>query len=325
MNDTVNSDVVQAEELSINTPAVAEMMRNDKEIRAMKPEMAEQAAIDKINSTENESEEAAPTPKKDDSNLQKKGKLSAEERISEVTRARREAEKRADTAEQRLKELEGSKVNNESEQVETKVNSTPEVKLVLEKFSKEKPNLETYTGSLADFQEELVDWKLEKREWDTQQKHIEQQIKAEGKKVENDYTNRENAYKLVNAEFEGLINPRFQQDFVDKIASPAALGFIIESKVGPEILFELASDEAKLAGFKAMTPVKQVAYISKLEARFEDVTTENTATNNGNRKGSPVVSKVRPPDTRLPKSSGVVRKELPANPSFSEYQAWRKK
>ena len=157
----MNSDVVQAEELSINTPAVAEMMRNDKEIRAMKPEMAEQAAIDKINSTENESEEAAPTPKKDDSNLQKKGKLSAEERISEVTRARREAEKRADTAEQRLKELEGSKVNNESEQVETKVNSTPEVKLVLEKFSKEKPNLETYTGSLADFQEELVDWKLE--------------------------------------------------------------------------------------------------------------------------------------------------------------------
>jgi len=319
MNDTtVNSDqVVEAEDLSMNSPEVAVIMLNDKEIRKMKPEEAQQAAIDKH--MENKSEEAAPTPKKEDSNLQKRGKLSAEERISEVTRARREAESRADAAEQRLKELE-SQTTNVKKESKVEESEAPKVQpVVLEKFNKPKPNLDTWQGSLAEFTEEITDWKLEKKDWDNQQKVLATQMEAQSQKIRDNFTDRENAVKQQLSDYDDIITMKFQKDFVDNVASPAALGYIIESDVGPEILYEIANDEAKLAGFKAMTPAKQVGYLGRLESKFEDKP-EKTAT-----KPDRNISKMVPPDKKLPKGNAVLGASLPENPTFAQYQEWRRK
>ena len=309
------SDSVQAMSME-----VANAIVKDPEIRKMSPGTEEYtAAVERL--TENTAKAPASQAKseskdlsgEEDSDKKKSSKTGLERRFSELTGERDEARRKAADLETRLAALEQSK--SESSKPVEKVS---EPTFIGESFSVTKPDVGNYE-TYSDYQEALVDWKLEKKEFDIEQKKVVAEAEKMQKSVVTSWDSKEAATKDRVEGYDQLVDGEFIKSFTTKVASKEAMQYLLESDNGPDLLYELAEDEAKLAGFKSMSVVKQVAYLSRLEAKYES---ESDSKDTHNK---PTVSKAPAPPKSIPKGKTVVAKDISQGvSSFADYQEWRK-
>jgi hypothetical protein len=223
---------------------------------------------------------------------EKKQNPKLEKRFSELTRQRKEAEAK-------VKELEDRLAARES--IREPI-SAPE--------NNQKPKPDDFKDAF-EYAESLAQWSAEqalaKREQEIKQKEVE--------------AKRETVIKTWQQKLETTIAEL--PDYEEMVASSTVSvndtirDAILESDVGPRILYELASDDEMAEKLSTMTTASALKLIGKLEAKFEK--TEEPA--KAEKKTVAAKSKAPEPIRPLRSTGGVA--EVGIDGSDMSYQQWK--
>ena len=223
---------------------------------------------------------------------EKKQNPKLEKRFSELTKQRKEAEAK-------IKELEGQLAAKESFRA-------PNQELEINR----KPTPDDFKDAF-EYAEALADWSAEqalaRREKEVKQKEVE--------------AKRETVIKTWQQKLETTIAEL--PDYEEMVASSTVTvndtvrDAILESDVGPRILYELASDDEMAEKLSTMTTAGALKLIGKLEAKFEK--TEEPV--KAEKKTVAAKSKAPEPIRPLRSTSGVADVGMDGNDM--SYQQWK--
>lgn len=201
----------------------------------------------------------------------KKPNPKLEKRFSELTRQRKEAEAKAEAEkqarielEERLAALEGQKASQQAPQ------------------SNEKPRPEQFTDAF-EYAEELAKWSAEQAVLRREQEEAQKKVEEQKQQVFKTWNERLEAAKAELPDYEDMVASS------NVTVNDTVRDAILESDVGPRILYELASDDGLAESLSKMTTAGALKLIGKLEARFE-AKAEEPATQ------KPVVKKSNAPE-----------------------------
>lgn len=95
----------------------------------------------------------------------------------------------------------------------------------------------------------------------------EQQTQAQQgtEKVAKDWGERETAFQAATKDYEAVVGP-FVDDELQSFSKPARMA-IVESEVGPALLYHLAQNPDEADRIAKLSPVRQAAELGKLEAK----------------------------------------------------------
>jgi hypothetical protein len=230
---------------------------------------------------------------------EKKQNPKLEKRFSELTKARKEAEaqvaeerKARESLEARLAALEGNRAPNQA----------PE--------SNQKPSPDSYKDAF-EYAEALAQWSAEnalaKREQEVKQKEVE----AKRATVIQTWQQKLEATKAELPDYEVMVSSSSMS------VNDTVRDAIVESDVGPRILYELASNDELAEKLSNMTTAGALKLIGKLEAQFEK--TEEPA--KAEKKTVAAKSKAPEPIRPLRSTGGVA--DVGTDGSDMSYQQWK--
>lgn len=230
---------------------------------------------------------------------EKKQNPKLEKRFSELTKARKEAEAQAteertkrEGLEARLAALESIKAPNQA----------PE--------SNREPQPDDYKDAF-EYAKELSKWSAEqallKREQEVKQKEVE----AKREKVISTWQQKLEATKAELPDYEVMVASSTVS------VNDTVRDAILESDVGPRILYELASDDELAEKLTGLTTAGALKLIGKLEAQFE----KTDAPAKAEKKTVAAKSKAPEPIRPLKSTSGVADVGMDGNDM--SYQQWK--
>ena len=223
---------------------------------------------------------------------EKKQNPKLEKRFSELTKARKEAEARNVELEKRLAALE----SNRPAQAETEGNRKPTPDDFKDAFE--------YAEALADWSAENA---LARREQEVKQKEVE----AKRETVIQTWQQKLEATKAELPDYEVMVASS------DVKVNDTVRDAILESDVGPRILYELASDDELAEKLTGLTTAGALKLIGKLEAQFE----KTDAPAKAEKKTVAAKSKAPEPIRPLKSTSGVADVGMDGNDM--SYQQWK--
>ena len=230
-----------------------------------------------------------------------------EKRFSELTKARKQAEENAAKAQAEKEQLEARLREYEDRQAPQQVDENP-------------VGREPSPGQFDDafeYAKALAEWSAEKALYDRDQQEANRRVEEERQKVLKTWSEKLEKAKPTLADFDDVI------ESTQVVVSNEVRDAIIESDVGPEILYHLASlDGEEAEKFQALSVSKALREIGKLEARFEkQEAAEETAV-----RSKPVVQKSKAPAPLSPlKATGSAMESLIGsdNEFHGSFQAWK--
>lgn len=184
-------------------------------------------------------------------------KQTAQERIDEVTRARREAERRADDLQKRLEALEQRALQEAPPKEETPESAKSETR------GPPKPDDFEFGELDSAYIAAVVDYQTEKRWEELRQRDVAERQQA-----------------AVRAKFEQQIATGREKypDFDEKVVrgaeerawplSETLAVLLVESEVGEDIAYHLATNLDEAVRVDRLAPVEQARYFGRLEAKF---------------------------------------------------------
>jgi len=231
-----------------------------------------------------ETEERKPNPK-------------LEKRFSELTKARKAAEEQAaqeraarEALEARLQALEGQQSNKKTNEVNTK------------------PQPDDYADAFR-YAEALAEWSANEAVARREQEIKQQAEQAKQQEVMKTWQQKLDATKAELPDYEDMVASS------TVAVSDAVRDAILESDVGPRILYELASDDELGAKIANLSTAQALKMIGKLEAKFE-VQAEEPA------KSKPVAVKSNAPKPINP-IRGTGSQSVYTDGEQIDYQAWK--
>lgn len=196
-----------------------------------------------------------------------KAKKSVSERIGELTKARRDAEARADKAERDLAALRKGKANGQDD---TAGELTAEGE---EDTAVKRPEAKDYQYGEIDpeFIEALADWKVEQKLNERDKKANDTRLHEADRALAQEFV--QNIGKVYDAG-----KKLFPKDFQTKVIDGANKGqwdlttetalLISKSKVGAQIAYHLATNHGVAAEIAKLDPLDQARRVGRLEARY---------------------------------------------------------
>lgn len=292
-----------AEEFYANKLGLAEQAPIEAEVETPKEEVAtteptEQAEVEsEPETTETETkatEEKKPNPK-------------LEKRFSELTKQREEARKEAarerearEALESRIAELEGKA---EPKPVEENVKPQP-----------------SQFNDAFEYAEALAEWSAEQAILNREKQDAERKAQEERQKLAESWKQREATIKADLPDYDEMIASAADVQVNDVIRDA-----IVESDVGPRILYHLAENPELVDVLNSSSPVKALREIGKLEAKFEaKAVTKEVPKSEAEQKPQVARSKAPAPITPIKTSSVVADVGVDTNGEFhGTYQQWR--
>ena len=223
---------------------------------------------------------------------EKKQNPKLEKRFSELTKQRKEAEARAEELERRLAAIESKQAPIQA----------PE--------SNQKPSPDSYKDAF-EYAEALAQWSAEqalaKRELEVKQKEFE----VQKQKVIQTWQQKLEATIAELPDYEDMVASS------DVKVNDTVRDAILESDVGPRILYELASDDDIAEKLSTMSTASALKLIGKLEAKFEKADAPVKA----EKKTVAAKSKAPEPIRPLRSTGGVADVGMDGNDM--SYQQWK--
>lgn len=270
---------------------------------ASEPSPTAAETVDQESSSEPAAEEGQSEPKLADEEAtgteEKKQNPKLEKRFSELTKARKEAEAKAETERQAREELEKRLAALEGQQAPQR-----------EPESNQKPSPEDFKDAF-EYAEALAEWSAEqalvRREQEIKQKEAETQKQ----KVIQTWQQKLEATKAELPDYDVMVASSSVK------VNDTIRDAILESDVGPRILYELASDDQIAEKLSTMTTASALKLIGKLEAQFEK--TEQPA--KAEKKTVAAKSNAPEPIRPLRSTGGVADVGMDGNDMT--YQQWK--
>jgi hypothetical protein len=267
---------------SESSPTAAEVDENPSEPAADKGQSEPRLADDEATGTD-----------------EKKQNPKLEKRFSELTKARKEAEaqvaeerKARESLEARLAALEGNQAPTQA----------PE--------SNRKPSPDSYKDAF-EYAEALAEWSAEqalaKREQEVRQKEVQ----AKRETVIKTWQEKLEATKAELPDYEAMVTSSSMS------VNDTVRDAIVESDVGPRILYELASNDELAEKLSAMNTASALKLIGKLEAQFE----KTEAPAKAEKKTVAAKSNAPEPIRPLRSTGGVADVGMDGNDM--SYQQWK--
>lgn len=231
-----------------------------------------------------------------------------EKRFSELTKARKLAEENAAKAQAEKEALEAR-----LREYEERTNPQPKAD---ESPIGREPKPDQFDDAF-EYAKALAEWSAEKALYERDQQEANRKIEEERQKVLKTWSEKLERAKPNLADFDEVI------ESTQVVVSNEVRDAIIESDVGPEILYHLASlDGEEAEKFQALPVAKALREIGKLEARFEkQQDAEETAV-----RSKPVVQKSKAPAPLSPlKATGsAMESPIGSDGEFhGSFQAWK--
>ena len=261
------------------------------------------AETEAVEETEPEAEETQSEPKEAEKEANQEGERKQnpklEKRFSEITKQREEARKEAQNERQARIELEQRLAAMEQQrqpQQQSYVDSEPQPSQFNDAFE--------YAKALAEFSTEKA---LAERD-----RQVAQQREQEAQqKIIQSWAQKVQEAKAELPDFDDLVASS------DVVVNNAVRDAILESDVGPKILYHLAENNDLAKKIAGLSPNAALREIGKLEARFE--------VNPETKQTAPVVrSKAPAPIQPIRGGQGKADIPISADGEFhGSYQAWK--
>lgn len=296
---SANAEEFYANRLGLAEQAPIEAVAETPVEEVAETEPTEQAEVEsEPNTTETETETKATEEKKQNPKLEK--------RFSELTKQREEARKEAqrerearEALESRIKELEGKA---ELKPVEENVKPQP-----------------SQFNDAFEYAEALAEWSAEQAILNREKAEADRKAQEERQKLAESWKQREAAIKADLPDYDEMIASAADVQVNDVIRDA-----IIESDVGPRILYHLAENPELVDALNSSSPIKALREIGKLEAKFEAKATTKEAKTEAEQKPQVARSKAPAPITPIKTSSVVADVGVDTNGEFhGTYQQWR--
>lgn len=258
---------------------------------------------------EPKSAEESGAPKKEQEQHQKpKGNSAIEKRMSELTRARREAERRAEEAEARLARIQAGRPA-EAPQPQPTPQDPP------------KPRQEDFK-TYDEFTEALADWKIDQRERTraaedrkrSDQESLETKISSFREKVET---------------FRGEVEDFDEVLEAAPLVSQAMRDVILDSEVSAQLSYELAKNPDEIRRIAKLSPLAAARELGRIEARIQaDVKAKaeaKAAEEAAPEPQLPQISRAPAPPRPVKPKSTAERSIHDENLSYGEWEKLRNK
>ena len=249
-------------------------------------------------------EDAKDAKAEDDEPPKKKGNPKIESRFSELTKARREAEERAEKLERELAE-------------EKAKNAPKEPKEAVDNEIGPKPKRAEYTDP-DDYDDALAEWASNKALKELKAEEAKAKQEEKTKKVIADWQKRLDKAKADMPDFEEMM-----QSSKAAVSDPAR-DAIIESDFGPQIAYSLASDDELAENVTNMKPADQLKWIGRQEDKFERQA--EAAKEKEEEKPEPVKVERKAPPAPISPVKGGKNPDNPVNEPGEfkgTYQQWK--
>ena len=255
---------------------------------------------------EGESEQDSETEGKATEERKQNPKL--EKRFSELTKARKQAEENAAKAQAEKEQLEARLREYEGRQA-------PQPQVEESPIGRE-PRADQFDDAF-EYAKALAEWSAEKALYDRDQQDLNRKAEEERQKVLKTWSEKLEKAKPNLADFDDIVNS------TQIVVSDDVRDAIVESDVGPEILYHLASlDGEEAQRFQALPVTKALREIGKLEARFE----KQEAAQEEAVRSKPVAQKSKAPAPLSPiKATGsAMENPIGSDGEFhGSFQAWK--
>ena len=268
-------------------------------------EVEETPESELMESEEQSEQESEPEGKATE---ERKQNPKLEKRFSELTKARKQAEENAAKAQAEKEQLEARLREYEDRQSQQpKADESP--------IGRE-PRADQFDDAF-EYAKALAEWSAEKALYDRDQQDLNRKIEEERQKVIKTWSEKLEKSKPNLPDFDDILAS------TQVVVSNEVRDAIVESDVGPEILYYLASlDGEEAEKFQALPISKALREIGKLEARFEkQEAAEETAV-----RSKPVVQKSKAPAPLSPiKATGsAMESPIGSDGEFhGSFQAWK--
>lgn len=173
-----------------------------------------------------------------------------EKRFSELTKQREQLRKEAE--EERGKR----------EQLETRLKALESQAAPKEQSRDEKPKPDQFVDAF-EYAEALADWSAENAVMRARQEDVEKKFQEERQKVLQTWNTRLEATKAELPDYDEMLTSS------DVVVSNEVRDAILESEIGPRILYHLAENPELAAKITKSSLITALKEIGKLEARFE--------------------------------------------------------
>lgn len=174
-----------------------------------------------------------------------------ERRFSEITKQREEARKEAQTEREARQALEARLAALES-------NTQPKKA----EFVDEKPQPSQFSDAF-EYAEALAEYTADKRISEMKQQEAQAKEAEQRQKVITEWTSKVEAAKQSLPDFDDIVASS------DVVVNDDIRDAILESDVGPQILYHLAENDEVAKKIAGLSPKQALREIGKLEARFE--------------------------------------------------------
>ena len=281
---------------------------NSEAFYAQKLGLAEEAPVEAVvdeNPTEPTEEAEEQSGQESDeikATEEKKSNPKLEKRFSELTKQREEARKEAQREREQRESLE-----NRLKELEERATPRP-----VEIQENVKPQPHQFNDAF-EYAEALAEWSTEQALINRDKQEAERRAQEERNKVLDSWNKRLNDAKADLPDFDDMVASS------DVVVSDHIRDAILESDVGPQILYHLAENPELADKLNSGSPISALRQIGRLEAQFE-------------RKEAPVAeskpsvarSKAPAPINPIKTGSGVVDVGVDSNGEFhGTYQQWR--
>ena len=225
---------------------------------------------------------------------EKKQNPKLERRFSEITKQREEARKEAQAERERREALEArlAALETQNQPKQVSVDQEPQPSQFNDAFE--------YAKALAEYT-------ADKRIAEMKQEEARAKEAAERQKVIDQWTQKVQKAKAEMPDFDDMVASS------DVVVNDDIRDAILESDVGPQVLYHLAENTDYAKKIASMSPKQALREIGKLEARFEKT-----------EESKPVAKSKAPAPINPIRSSGKADVPISANGEFhGSYQAWK--
>ena len=210
-------------------------------------EEATETAAEEPSEPVQEAESQSEPKAEEEAKATEKSKDKLEKRFSKISRQRDEANTRAEQLEARLRELE-AKANPQT--------------IAQTANAEDKPQASQFNDAF-EYAEALAEWSAEKALKDRDIADQQRKAEEERNKVAESWNKKVSKAKEAIPDFNKVVSKS------TVVVSDAVRDAILESDVGPQILYHLASDDDFAQSIASMPAIKALKEIGRLEARYE--------------------------------------------------------
>lgn len=292
----------------VTSENLAEWTMNRLGLADNEPEVVAEVDENPSEPTEEASQSEPVQEQEAEAKEERKQNPKLEKRFSELTKQREELRKEAERERQRASELEERLKSLEGNQSVKK-----------EEVANERPRPEQFTDAF-EYAEALADWSAEqalvRRDQEEQQRKFQEQ--------------RDNVLKAWNDRLEQTKQELPDYDDMvassDVVVSDQVRDAIIESDVGPKILYHLAENPEIAQKLQGMSTISALREVGKLEARLEKQEKAAQAETVQEKRSEPVAraSKAPAPIRPINGTGSVMETPIGSDGEFhGSYQAWK--